>query len=118
MRDVRMIWDNRASVVFGRPLLPRPGDYHFLGDSVPFTPWAGSTAARFNRVPVRLQPRFLGVPVGNLRVFQPATTNACWGCGTMRAFRFEALISTKRLMDAGMSKDEALEYFPLCLACC
>jgi hypothetical protein len=36
----------------------------------------------------------------------------------MGAFRFEALMSTKRLMDAGMSQDEALEYSPLCRACC
>ena len=40
------------------------------------------------------------------------------GCGTTRIFRFEALMSTKRLMDAGVSKGEALEYFPLCRACC
>jgi hypothetical protein len=39
-------------------------------------------------------------------------------CGTMGDSRFEALMSTKRLIDAGVSKDEALEYFPLCRACC
>jgi hypothetical protein len=36
----------------------------------------------------------------------------------MSAFRSGALMSTKRLVDAGMSQDEALEYFPLCRACC
>jgi hypothetical protein len=36
----------------------------------------------------------------------------------MRGFRFEARMSTKRLIHAGVSKDEALEFFPLCRACC
>ena len=74
-----------------------------LGDSVPFTPWG-----RFRS----------GLRIGNLGVFLPAATNACTGCGTLGAFRLEALMSTKRLMDAGITQDEALEYSPLCRACC
>ena len=71
---------------------------------MPFTPWG-----RFRS----------GFRVGNLvGSFLPAATGVCAGCGAMSAFRFEALMSTKRLMDAGISQDEALEYSPLCRACC